>query len=111
MTSENAVTRSPLKRRSHSFQGIEYELENLTEFEVSHNLYKGRLLVPHQIKETSLRRDLVDEVKKYFDRWLQRIAIVLLQGKFQSQERTFALAQFKRNFKIAFRQTNCERLA
>ncbi|KAG4073253.1 hypothetical protein HA402_008599 [Bradysia odoriphaga] len=60
---------------------IEYQLDNLTDFEVSHKLFKGHLLVPHQIKATSRNRDLVDEVKKYFDRWLQRIAIVLLQDK------------------------------
>lgn len=63
-------------------KGIEYQLENLMEFEVSHKLYKGHLLVPHQIKDTSRKRELVDEVKKYFDRWLQRIAIILTQGKF-----------------------------
>lgn len=62
-------------------QGIEYELHRLTDFEVNHNLFKGHLLVPHQIKATSRKRELVDEVKVYFDRWLQQIRIVLLQGR------------------------------
>lgn len=64
---------------SHS-QGVEYELENLTKFVVNHNLYKGHLLVPHQVKDTSCKRELVDEVKVHFDRWLQQISIVLIQG-------------------------------
>lgn len=52
----------------------------MTDFEVSHNLYKGHLLVPHQIQETSQKRELVDDVKSYFDRWLQQIYIILTQG-------------------------------
>lgn len=60
--------------------GIEYELNHLIDFEVSHNLFKGHLLVPHQIKATSRKRELVDEVKHYFDRWLQQISICLIQG-------------------------------
>lgn len=66
----------------YNSKGIEYELSNLTDFEVSHNLYKGHLLVPHQIRETSRKRELVDDVKSYFDRWLQQILIVLIQGIF-----------------------------
>lgn len=60
--------------------GIEYDLEHLTNFEVSHNLFKGHLLAPHQIKATSRKRELVDEVKYHFDRWLQQISVVLIQG-------------------------------
>lgn len=48
---------------------------------MKHMLYKGHLLVPHQIKDTSRKRELVEEVKSHFDRWLQQIRIVLMQGK------------------------------
>lgn len=46
-------------------------------FEVSHELYKGFLLVPHQIEATSKRRDKVAEVEQAFSRWMKLIKEVI----------------------------------
>lgn len=60
--------------------GTDNTLTNIIKFEVNHNLYKGRLLVPHQITETSRNRNLVYEVESYFQRWMRQIQTVITQG-------------------------------
>lgn len=57
------------------------DLDNRVFFDVSHELYKGHLLVPYQIKETSIRPNLVYEVEKSFRRWMRKTEIALLQGR------------------------------
>lgn len=55
-------------------------IQNRIKFKICHNLYKGFLLVPHQIKETSLNRTRVKEVEKYFSMWLRIISVTLEKG-------------------------------
>lgn len=61
--------------------GTDDTLKNITEFSVSHNLYKGFLLAPHQIKESSQNRYRVYDIEIIFKRWLRKIQIVLTQGQ------------------------------
>lgn len=49
-------------------------------FEVSHELFKGFLLAPYQIEETSKRRDKVMEIEKAFYVWMKQISIVVGEG-------------------------------
>ncbi|XP_055386175.1 dynein axonemal heavy chain 8 [Condylostylus longicornis] len=53
---------------------------NTLEFEVDQNLYKGHLLVPHEINETSKKVRLVRKVEKFFGEWMQLIEIVQVKG-------------------------------
>jgi dynein heavy chain, axonemal len=49
-------------------------------FEVDNNLFKGFLLAPHQVEETSKRRDKVAEVEKAFYHWMKQIKVCVSQG-------------------------------
>lgn len=49
-------------------------------FEVDHMLYKGFLLVPHQIQESAMNPAKVAEIEIHFSRWLQQMEIALTQG-------------------------------
>lgn len=49
-------------------------------FEVDHQLFKGFLLVAHQIEATSKRRDKVAEVENYFYQWMKQIKTVVVRG-------------------------------
>lgn len=48
---------------------------------MNHTLYKGFLLAPHQIEETSKRRDKVTEIEKAFSTWMKQIKVVLVEGQ------------------------------
>lgn len=50
-------------------------------FYVDHNLYKGHLLVAHQIVESSRLPDRVHLVEVHFTRWLRQMQKVLTQGQ------------------------------
>jgi dynein heavy chain len=43
-------------------------------------LYKGHLLVQHQIEATSKKRDKVAEVEHAFEHWTKQIKTVVAQG-------------------------------
>lgn len=47
---------------------------------MDNNLYKGHLLVSHQIDETSRKRNKVYEVERIFRHWMRQIQTVLTQG-------------------------------
>lgn len=47
---------------------------------MSHELFKGFLLAPHQIEATSKRRDKVAEVETAFFHWMKQIEAVVVQG-------------------------------
>lgn len=64
-----------------SIQSTDKTLGNMVTFEVDHMLYKGHLLVPHQIVESSRLVDRVRQVEKYFSRWLRHMEIILVQGQ------------------------------
>lgn len=53
----------------------------MVEFEVDHNLYKGHLLVPFQITESSRIATRVYVVELYFRRWLHKMQTVMIQGR------------------------------
>lgn len=50
-------------------------------FEVSHQLFKGRLLVKWQIEESSKNIPRVRMVEQYFSKWLRQIQGILVEGK------------------------------
>lgn len=65
----------------HSRSGIHHDIATCNiSFHVNHDLFKGFLLVPHQIEATSKRRDKVAEVEKTFSVWMKQIKIVVVQG-------------------------------
>lgn len=64
-----------------SIQSTDKTLGNMVTFEVDHMLYKGHLLVPHQIEESSRIVSRVRQVELYFSRWLRYMEIILEQGK------------------------------
>lgn len=49
-------------------------------FEVNHDLFKGFLLAPHQIKATAKMKDKVAEVEKSFLVWIQQMERAATQG-------------------------------
>lgn len=55
-------------------------------FHVEHNLYKGHLLVPHQIVESSRLPDRVHLVELHFTRWLRQMQKVITQGQQLQQD-------------------------
>lgn len=64
-----------------SIKSTDTTLGNMVTFEVDHMLYKGHLLVPHQIVESSRMIERVRQVETYFSRWLRFMEIILIQGK------------------------------
>lgn len=63
------------------FKSTHHDLQTcMVNFQVNHNLFKGFLLAPHQIKETSKKRDKVAEVEAAFNIWLKQIKSVISQG-------------------------------
>lgn len=59
---------------------LECILKQIVVFEVDHNLFKGYLLVPHQIGETALKRELVVQVERVFIKWMRQIKVILVIG-------------------------------
>lgn len=58
-----------------------HDLKTCTvKFDVDHNMFKGFLLVPHQIEETSRNRERVRIVENTFVSWLKQIKIVISHG-------------------------------
>lgn len=49
-------------------------------FKVDNQLFKGFLLVPHQIEATSKSRDKVQLVEKAYTTWIEQIKRVVAQG-------------------------------
>lgn len=64
-----------------STSDTETTLANMVTFEVDHNLYKGQLLMPFQITESSRIYSRVKLVELYFCRWLRKIQMVITQGQ------------------------------
>lgn len=57
-----------------------HDLKTCTvKFDVDHNLFKGFLLAPHQIEETSKNRERVARVETAFG-WLKQIKVVISHG-------------------------------
>uniref|UniRef100_A0A336MB49 CSON013031 protein n=1 Tax=Culicoides sonorensis TaxID=179676 RepID=A0A336MB49_CULSO len=60
---------------------LERYLRHPVIFEVPQNLYKGHMLVPYQILETSRNVDLVFEIEKHFNRWISKISRIIQETK------------------------------
>lgn len=56
-------------------------MQDIITFEVNDMLYKGKLLVPFQIDETSQNRQLVGLAEKYFNGWMRQIRTAIFKGK------------------------------
>lgn len=56
------------------------------EFHVDQKLFKGHLLAPHQVEETSIKRDMVAQVEKYFEQWMKQIKGVIAHGQQLAQD-------------------------
>lgn len=50
------------------------------DFPIDNQLFKGHLLVPHQIEASSKKRDKVTEVESAFKRWIKIIETIVVQG-------------------------------
>jgi dynein heavy chain, axonemal len=62
-------------------RSTEYDIKNRIMFEVSHALYKGYLLTPHQITAASKNRERVTQVEKAFNHWMRQIQVAITEGK------------------------------
>lgn len=56
------------------------------QFNVDNALFKGHLLVQHQIEATSKKRDKVAEVEKQVILWYKQINLILAEGKQVNKE-------------------------
>lgn len=62
------------------FIGTESDIQNRIHFEVDHDLYKGFLLAPHQIRATSKKRVKVLEIEAIFKKWMKQMEVAVIQS-------------------------------
>lgn len=48
---------------------------------MNNELYKGRLLVKHQIEESARNKEIVCQTEGYFAKWMSEIQLALIQGQ------------------------------
>lgn len=56
-------------------------LSEILTFDVNNELYKGRLLVKHQIEESARNKEIVCQTEDYFAKWLCQIQLALIEGQ------------------------------
>lgn len=56
------------------------DIQNRIHFEVDHDLYKGFLLVPYQIRATSKKRVKVLEIETIFRKWMKQMEVAVIQS-------------------------------
>lgn len=63
------------------YEGTDNTIENRLIFEVDNMLFKGFLLVPHQIIESSKIKKRVVDVEEAFKMWMRQMQYAIQQGK------------------------------
>lgn len=61
--------------------GTDNNIENRLIFKVDNMLFKGYLLVPHQIIESSKIKKRVVDVEEAFKMWMRQMQYAIQQGK------------------------------
>lgn len=69
-----------LKYFFSKIKGTDNNIENRIVFEVDNMLFKGHLLVPFQIQESSKIKKRVAQVEEAFKMWMRQMQYAIQQG-------------------------------